>query len=62
MNLADLKSCLQTDEKLVATRRQPDEWARKVTHNIAASGKFSSDRTIHEYATEIWGAKPCRVE
>jgi starch phosphorylase len=62
MNLADLKSYLQADEKLVATRRQPDEWARKVTHNIAASGKFSSDRTIHEYATEIWGTKPCRVE
>jgi starch phosphorylase len=62
MNLADLKSYLQADEKLVAARRRPDEWARKVTHNIAASGKFSSDRTIHEYATEIWGAKPCRVE
>ena len=62
MNLADLKSYLQADEQLVARRRQPDEWARKVTHNIAASGKFSSDRTIHEYATEIWGAKPCRVE
>jgi starch phosphorylase len=62
MNLADLKSYLQADEKLVATHRLPDEWARKVTHNIAASGKFSSDRTIHEYATEIWGAKPCRVE
>jgi glycogen phosphorylase len=29
--------------------------------NIAASGKFSSDRTISEYATQIWGAKPCPV-
>jgi starch phosphorylase len=62
MHLADLKSYLQADERLAATRRERHEWARKVIHNIAASGKFSSDRTIHEYATEIWGAKPCYVE
>jgi glycogen phosphorylase len=62
MNLADLRPYLQADERLTALRRHPDEWARKVIHNIAASGKFSSDRTIHEYATEIWGAKSCPVE
>jgi len=61
MNLADLKSYLDADGRLTATRRDPDDWARKVIHNIAASGKFSSDRTIHEYATGIWGAKPCPV-
>ena len=59
MNLADLRSYLQADERLTALRRHPDEWARKVIHNIAASGKFSSDRTIREYATEIWRAEPC---
>ena len=59
MHLADLRSYLEADERLTAVRRRgPDDWARKVIHNIAASGKFSSDRTIHEYATEIWGAKP----
>jgi glycogen phosphorylase len=62
MHLADLKSYLQADELLIATHRKPTEWERKVILNIAASGKFSSDRTIHEYATEIWDAKPCRVE
>ena len=61
MHLADLRSYLQADERLTALRREPHEWARKVIHNIAASGKFSSDRTIHEYATEIWGATPCPV-
>ncbi|HXZ17023.1 MAG TPA: glycogen/starch/alpha-glucan phosphorylase [Roseiarcus sp.] len=61
MHLADLKAYLQADERVIATWRKPDDWARKVIHNIAASGKFSSDRTIHEYATEIWGAKPCPV-
>ncbi len=61
MHLADLRSYLQADERLTALRREPHEWARKVIHNIAASGKFSSDRTVHEYATEIWGAAPCPV-
>ena len=31
-------------------------WARKSLHNIASSGFFSSDRTIREYASEIWDA------
>ncbi|TRY57986.1 hypothetical protein DNTS_027340 [Danionella cerebrum] len=34
------------------------EWTRVVIRNIAASGKFSSDRSITEYATEIWGVEP----
>jgi len=62
MHLADLKSYLQADERIVALHRRPDDWARMVIHNIAASGKFSSDRTIQEYASAIWGAKACPVE
>ena len=62
MHLADLKSYLQADERLIGLRREPHEWARKVIHNIAASGKFSSDRTISEYASEIWRAQPCPVK
>jgi glycogen phosphorylase len=62
MHLADLKSYLEADGRVTALRNERHEWARKVIHNIAASGKFSSDRAIHEYSTEIWGAKPCRVE
>ena len=38
-----------------------DEWTQKVILNLAGSGKFSSDRTIGEYAQEIWGVKPCPV-
>ena len=61
MHLADLTSYLHADGAVCALHGRPEDWARKVIHNIAASGKFSSDRTIHEYATEIWGAKPCPV-
>jgi starch phosphorylase len=39
----------------------PEEWARRAVLNAAGSGRFSSDRTIAEYAAEIWHAKPCPV-
>ena len=38
-----------------------EEWARKAILNVAGSGKFSSDRTIAEYAQEIWNVKPCPI-
>ena len=41
--------------------RDGDEWASKAILNVAGSGKFSSDRTIAQYAAEIWNAKPCRI-
>lgn len=34
------------------------KWLEMAIHNIASSGKFSSDRTIEEYAREIWGVEP----
>src|SRR5271156_6264890 len=61
MHLADLTSYLQADGALCDLYRKPDEWAKKSILNIAGSGKFSSDRTIQQYADEIWGAKPCPV-
>ena len=59
MHLADLRSYLQADEQLVQLYSNPQEWARVAILNVAASGKFSSDRTIAEYAKEIWRAEPC---
>lgn len=38
--------------------QNPKEWTKKVIHNIAGCGKFSSDRTISQYAREIWGMEP----
>jgi glycogen phosphorylase len=61
MHLADLKSYLDADQRLCALYADGDAWARKAILNIAGSGKFSSDRTIAQYAAEIWNAKPCPI-
>jgi len=61
MHLADLTSYCQAQDRLGELYANPDEWARKAILNVASSGKFSSDRTIHEYATEIWKAEPCPI-
>jgi glycogen phosphorylase len=61
MHLADLTSYCQAHERLGALYADPDAWAHKALLNVASSGKFSSDRTIAEYASEIWRAEPCPV-
>ncbi len=58
MHLADLKSYLEADKRLRELYADSDEWARKAILNVAGSGKLSSDRTITEYATQIWEVKP----
>jgi starch phosphorylase len=61
MHLADLTSYLDADRRLQELCSDPRAWARKAILNVAASGTFSSDRTIAEYAAEIWDAEPCPV-
>ena len=61
MHLADLASYLEADRSLCALYAEPEAWARTAILNIASSGKFSSDRTVAEYAADIWHAKPCPV-
>jgi starch phosphorylase len=61
MHLADLKSYLDTDQRLRDLYANSDGWVRKAILNVAGSGKFSSDRTIGEYASQIWEVKPCPV-
>jgi starch phosphorylase len=62
MHLADLRSYLEADKKLLELYAESDAWVRKAILNVASSGKFSSDRTIAEYAADIWKAKPCPVD
>lgn len=58
MLLGDLKSYIAEQEKVNQLYKDPMAWARKVLLNIARSGKFSSDRTIGEYADQIWKIEP----
>jgi starch phosphorylase len=62
MHLADLTGYVATQEKVAAAYEAPKDWAAKAIRNVARSGKFSSDRTIGEYATDVWAAEPCPVD
>jgi starch phosphorylase len=62
MHLADLRSYVETQRKVAAVYANRHDWAAKAIYNVARSAKFSSDRTIEEYATEIWGVEPCPVD
>jgi starch phosphorylase len=53
-HLADLDSYAKAQAAVANDFARPDIWARKAILNVARMGKFSSDRTIREYAREIW--------
>ncbi len=59
--LADYRSYVDTQEKVDALYLNPDAWARTALLNIANMGYFSSDRTVKEYAEEIWNIKPIKL-
>jgi starch phosphorylase len=56
--LADFQSYADCQARVSAAFVDQDQWARMAILNMAKMGKFSSDRTISEYASEIWGTKP----
>jgi starch phosphorylase len=62
MNLADLGAYIRTQKAVSLLYRDQEAWSRKAVKNVAASGKFSSDRTIEEYARDIWHARPCPID
>jgi starch phosphorylase len=59
MHLADLRSYADAQSRIGKLYASPEEFSRMAVLNIAGSGKFSSDRTIAQYASEIWGVTPC---
>jgi len=62
LHLADLASYREAHARLGELYGDQEQWSRKVVLNIAASRRFSSDRTIADYARDIWHAEPCPVE
>ncbi|XP_054986025.1 glycogen phosphorylase, brain form isoform X2 [Sorex araneus] len=59
---ADYEAYMACQAQVDQLYQNPTEWTRKVIRNIACSGKFSSDRTISEYAREIWGVEPSDMQ
>jgi starch phosphorylase len=62
MHLADLSAYLATQEKVGSLYLKPDAWTHRAVLNVGHSGKFSSDRTIAQYAKEIWKAESCPID
>ncbi len=60
--LADYEAYVTCQRHVGGVFRDAEEWTRRAIRNVAASGRFSSDRTIREYAEEIWKAVPVKVD
>ncbi len=62
MLFADFASYLECQEQVSEVYRDKERWTRMAILNTARSGRFSSDRTIREYCSEIWRVRPVRIE
>merc|ERR1719468_1461583 len=58
LTLADFTAYINSQDMVSKTYENTALWTKMAIHNIASSGKFSSDRTISEYAKDIWGVPP----
>ena len=58
MLLADYADYVACQARVDTLFQQPDEWARRAILNVAGMGNFSSDRTVREYAREVWNISP----
>ncbi|MCL2225877.1 MAG: glycogen/starch/alpha-glucan phosphorylase [Defluviitaleaceae bacterium] len=60
--LQDFAAYKKAQEAVDAAYKDPKRWAKMAIMNTACAGKFSSDRTIKEYADEIWKMKPVKIK
>lgn len=60
--LADFEDYVRAQQEVDAIYKDKEKWAKMAIINTAKSGKFSSDRTIKQYADEIWNLKPVHIE
>lgn len=59
---ADYQSYIDTQDEVCELYLDADEWTKKSIINVANTGKFSSDRSVMEYAEKIWNVRPIKVE
>jgi starch phosphorylase len=62
MVCADFDAYVATEARAADLYRDPIEWSRRALYNIAGASRFSSDETIRQYASEIWGLQPVAVD
>lgn len=60
--LADFRAYAEAQRKVEEAYKDTTRWAKMAMLNVAKCGKFSSDRTIEEYAKEIWHLEKVKVE
>ena len=59
---ADYQAYIDTQDKVSSLYKNIDEWTKKSILNVARVGKFSSDRSIKDYAEKIWKVKPIKIK
>jgi len=60
--LADFDSYIKCQQRVAESYQDQQRWTKMSILNVANMGKFSTDRTIQQYAREIWNAKPVKIE
>ena len=60
--LEDYADYARAQQEVDKAYKNKEKWAKKAIINVAKSGKFSSDRTIQQYADEIWNLKPLEIK
>jgi glycogen phosphorylase len=62
LTCADFDSYWNVQQRVAQAYLDPQRWSTMVAHNLANIGRFSSDRTIRQYAEEIWGVEPMEIQ
>jgi starch phosphorylase len=59
--LADFRAYVECQRRVARAWKDPDSWSRTAILNVAAMGRFSSDRSIRDYARDVWQVEPVDV-
>jgi starch phosphorylase len=62
MVMADFTAYVEAQREVARAFKDPEVWTTMSIRNVARTGRFSSDRTIHDYASEIWEASSVPID